>query len=431
MTVGEKNVAAAAPYGLVGHPLGHSWSPQIHERLGSSPYALHDLAEDEVAPFLSGGAWRGLNVTIPYKRLAAELADVRSPAVERLGAANTLVRDVGGRIVAENTDVLGFAWMLDRFCRKRLGASPRAVLEGRKALVLGSGGASQAVRYALEEVAGARVVIVSRSGDETYRTLAERHADAALVVNTTPVGMYPNCPASPLDDATLGALTELAGVLDVVYNPCRTGLCLAAERLGLPFESGLPMLVAQALYASELFQGRDLDDSLVGQIERDILSSTLNVVLIGMPGAGKTSCGRALARLLGRPFVDLDDAIELECGRSPERIIREDGEPAFREAEARVTARCASGSGLVIACGGGVVTRADNYAALHQNGTIVLVDRPLNQLSSQGRPMSQDKGVERLARERMGLYRAWADVTLACTGSAEGDARRVRALLGL
>ena len=297
--------------------------------------------------------------------------------------------------------------------------------------MLGSGGASQAVRYALEEVAGARVVIVSRSGDETYRTLAERHADAALVVNTTPVGMYPNCPASPLDDAELGALTELAGVLDVVYNPCRTGLCLAAERLGLPFESGLPMLVAQALYASELFQGRDLDDSLVGQIERDILSSTLNVVLIGMPGAGKTSCGRALARLLGRPFVDLDDAIELECGRSPERIIREDGEPAFREAEARVTARCASGSGLVIACGGGVVTRADNYAALHQNGTIVLVDRPLNQLSSQGRPMSQDKGVERLARERMGLYRAWADVTLACTGSAEGDARRVRALLGL
>ena len=429
--MGGEGRGAQAPFGLVGHPLGHSWSPEIHARLGSWPYALHDLGPEEVGPFLREGTWQGLNVTIPYKRLAADLADVRSPAVERLGAANTLVRDEGGRIVAENTDVLGFSWMLARFCRERLGASPRAVLEGRKALVLGSGGASQAVRYALEEVAGARVVIVSRSGDETYRTLAERHADAALVVNTTPVGMYPNCPASPLDDAALGALTELAGVLDVVYNPCRTGLCLAAERLGLPFESGLPMLVAQALYASELFQGRDLDDSLVGQIERDILSSTLNVVLIGMPGAGKTRCGRALARLLGRPFVDLDDAIELECGRSPERIIREDGEPAFREAEARVTARCASGSGLVIACGGGVVTRADNYAALHQNGTIVLVDRPLNQLSSQGRPMSQDKGVERLARERMGLYRAWADVTLVCTGSAEGDARRVRALLGL
>lgn len=429
--MGGERRGAQAPFGLVGHPLGHSWSPEIHARLGSWPYALHDLGPEEVGPFLREGTWQGLNVTIPYKRLAADLADVRSPAVKRLGAANTLVRDEGGRIVAENTDVLGFSWMLARFCRERLGASPRAVLEGRKALVLGSGGASQAVRYALEEVAGARVVIVSRSGDETYQTLAERHADAALVVNTTPVGMYPNCPASPLDDAALGALTELAGVLDVVYNPCRTGLCLAAERLGLPFESGLPMLVAQALYASELFQGRDLDDSLVGQIERDILSSTLNVVLIGMPGAGKTSCGRALARLLGRPFVDLDDAIELECGRSPERIIREDGEPAFREAEARVTARCASGSGLVIACGGGVVTRADNYAALHQNGTIVLVDRPLNQLSSQGRPMSQDKGVERLARERMGLYRAWADVTLACTGSAEGDARRVRALLGL
>ena len=430
---GEKNGAAAtsAPYGLVGHPLGHSWSPEIHARLGSVPYALHDLTADEVEAFLREGSWRGLNVTIPHKVLAAKLADVRSPAVERLGAANTLVRDDDGKLVAENTDVLGFAWMLTRFCREKLGSGARGVLKGRKVVVLGSGGASKAVRYALEETTGANVVVVSRTGDETYETLAERHKDAVLLVNTTPVGMYPSCPASPVDDSTLSSITNLLGVLDVVYNPHRTGICMAAERLGLPWESGLSMLVAQALYASELFQGRQLDDALVVKIERDILARTQNVILIGMPGAGKTSCGRALARQLGRPFVDLDDAIELECNRSPERIIREDGEAAFRDVESRVTARCASKSGLVIACGGGVVTRMDNYPSLHQNGTIVHIDRDLSELSAKGRPMSQDKGVERLAEERMHLYRSWADVTVSCTGSAEGDAQAVRGLLGL
>ena len=420
-----------APFGLVGHPLGHSWSPSIHESLGSAPYALYDLERDEAADFMLSGRWVGLNVTIPHKRLAAELADVRSPRVARLGVANTLVRDGDGRIVAENTDVLGFSWMLARFCRERLGSSPRDLLEGRKALVLGSGGASQAVCYALEDVAGARVTVVSRTGEETYETILERHADAALLVNTTPVGMYPACPASPLDDETLSGLADLLGVLDVVYNPRRTGLVLAAERLGLPAESGLAMLVAQALYASELFQGRELDDALVGQIEREILCETQNVVLIGMPGAGKTSCGKRLARELGRPFVDIDQALSLEVGRDAASIIREDGEEAFRQIETRVTGSYASKSGLVIACGGGVVTRPQNYALLHQNGFIVFLDRPLSQLSSEGRPISQASGIERLAEERMDAYRSWADVALSCTGSPEGDAKAIRGLLGL
>lgn len=426
---GQSN--AAAPFGLVGHPLGHSWSPKIHERLGSAPYALHDLAPEDVGPFLREGAWVGLNVTIPYKRLAAELADLRSPAVERLRAANTLVRNEDGRIVAENTDVLGFSWMLTRFCKERLGGSPTSVLEGRKVLVLGSGGASQAVRYALERYARASVVVVSRAGEETYGTLASRHADASLIVNTTPVGMYPSCPASPIDEGGLAALTGLRGVLDVVYNPYRTGLVLLAERLGLPAESGLSMLVAQALYASELFQGRELDDALVGKIEWEILSETQNVVLIGMPGAGKSTCGRALARLLGRPFVDIDDALELECGRSAAQIIREDGEEAFRKIETRVTGSYGARSGLVIACGGGVVTRPENYDLLHQNGTIVFLDRPIEGLSSAGRPVSQAKGVTQIAQERMGLYHGWADVVMRCTGSAEGDADAVRGLLKL
>ena len=428
--MGEKDLDAA-PFGLVGRTLGHSWSRQIHERLGSAPYALHELEPDEVAPFVRGGAWRGLNVTIPYKRRAAELADERSPRVERLGAANTLVRREDGSILAENTDVLGFFWMLARFCRRELGSSVNEALGSRKALVLGSGGASQAVRLALEEYAGMDVVTVSRSGKETYEGLARRHADAALVVNTTPVGMFPNCPASPLDEETLSALTGLVAVLDVVYNPRRTGLLLAAERLGLPAESGLAMLVAQALYASELFQGRDLDDSLVAEVEGQIRAQTENVVLIGMPGAGKSSCGRALARLLGRPFVDVDEAIALECGRTAAQIIREDGEEAFRAVETEVTGRYAARSGLVLACGGGVVTREENRDLIRQNARVVFLDRPIAELSDDGRPMSQAKGVERLAAERMDAYRSWADVTLLCTGSPAGDAELARRLLVL
>lgn len=435
MATGDKGRAsgapAQAPFGLLGRKLSHSWSPQIHEMLGSAPYELHELEPEEFEGFVREGSWRGLNVTIPYKREAAAVADVRSAAVAALGAANTLVRDDEGRIVAENTDVLGFGWMLARFCRRELGRSPREALEGRKALVLGSGGASQAVRYALAEYAGADVRVISRSGDDTYDTLLERHSDAALVVNATPVGMYPACPASPLPEGTLAAMPGLLGVLDVVYNPVRTGLCLAAERLGVPFESGLAMLVAQALYASELFQGHELDDAIVPRVERALLAQTENVVLIGMPGVGKTSCGKRLARLLGRPFVDVDDAIAAETGRTPAEIIRSDGEPAFRAVETEVTGRCAARSGLVIACGGGVVTRPENYALLHQNGRIVLLVRPLEELSSEGRPMSQDLGVARLAERRMPLYHAWADAVLRCTGSPSSDAEVARELLGI
>lgn len=430
MEAREKSLGGA-PYGLIGRRLGHSWSPRIHERLGSRPYALLELEPEEVEPFLRGGAWRGLNVTIPYKLDAARIADACSDAVRALGAANTLVRTDDGSIAAENTDVLGFSWMLTRFCRERLDRSPREALEGRDALVLGSGGAGRAVRYALETFAGAQVSVISRGGPDGYEGLASRHPGAALIVNTTPVGMYPNCPDSPLDEGTLTSLPNLAGVLDVVYNPVRTGLVLLAERLGIPAESGLAMLVAQALYASELFQGATLDDALVESIEHEILSQTENVVLIGMPGAGKTSCGRELARLLGRPFVDLDDALALETGRGAAQIIEEDGERAFRAVETAVARSYGSRSGLVIACGGGIVTQAENRDLLRQNGRIVFLDRPLGELSTDGRPVSRSRGIEQLAAERMGLYRSWADVTLRCTGSPLGDAEAARSALGL
>ncbi len=419
-----------SPYGLLGRTLGHSWSPRIHGVFGSSPYALFEREPNDVAAFIRNAPWRGINVTIPYKREAAELADVRSPRVERLGVANTLVRRDDGTIFADNTDVLGFAWMLDRFLKRHTGASARERLHGQKVIILGSGGACQAVKAALED-AGSNVVVISRAGDETYATLGERHADAVLLVNTTPVGMFPHCPASPILDETFDQLKSLVGVLDVVYNPERTGLCLMAERKGLPAESGLAMLVSQAFFASQSFLGHALDESLVEQVEEILRSQTRNVVLIGMPGSGKTSAGRRLARLCHRPFVDLDDSFVVDHGITPSECIRSQGEAIFRQMETQTAAAHASRSGLVIACGGGIVTQPRNYDYLHQNGTIVMLDRPLDQLSTNDRPLSQSRGVKALADERMPLYRSWADLTLPCTGSAQGDAIEIAKMLGI
>lgn len=419
-----------ARYGLLGRTLGHSWSPQIHGRLGSAPYALFEREPDQVEDFIRHGAWRGLNVTIPYKRDAARLADVRSERVERTGAANTLVRQADGRILAENTDVLGFSWMLSGFCQRNFGSPATDVLAGRDVLVLGSGGASAAVVAALEEI-GAEPHVISRRGDDTYSTILERHPDAALVVNATPVGMYPMCPESPLSEGVLDGLHEVLGVLDVVYNPRRTGLCLEAEERGLPVESGLVMLVAQAYFSSQLFQGIELDEGLVEPIATAISAQTTNVAFIGMPGVGKTSTGKRLARMLGRPFVDLDDAFTIDNGATPSEFITTNGEEAFRVAETAELARYGKESGLVIACGGGVVTRPENYRLLHQNSTIVMLERPLGELSDRNRPISKAKGIERLAAERMPLYHAWADLAIECQGSAAADASLVRSTLGL
>lgn len=428
----ELSEAEGAVYGLLGATLGHSWSPRIHSDLGTAPYGLFAFPDaSEAEAFVRGGAWKGLNVTIPYKRLAAEAADVRTPLVEGLGAANTLVRLPDGHVMAENTDVWGFEHLLTSFCEKSVAGGVEA-LRGRKALVLGSGGAHEAVRHVLEG-AGMEVVRVSRdpSRGTPYEGLAERHGDAALLVNTTPVGMYPHCPATPLPEGELEGLRSLVGVLDIVYNPRRTQLLAEAERLGIPCEGGLPMLVAQAFRSSELWQGRRLDPDLIERIVGALHKERGNVFFIGMPGCGKTGAARRLARLTQRPFVDLDDAFEMDHGETPAACIEREGEATFRAKESEVVRRYGAGSGLVVACGGGVVTREENYLPLHQNGTIVMLDRPLDQLARTNRPLTAAKGVEALAAERLPLYRSWADIEVACTGSAEGDATLVKTMLGL
>ena len=411
-----------APYGLIGEKLSHSWSAAIHEKLGSFPYQLHELSASELKGFLKDQPWRGLNVTIPYKKDAYALADSVSEDAQAVGAANTLVKDVNGFIAADNTDVYGFEYLVK---------SLKVNLSQKKAMVFGAfGGAGQAICYALKQD-GAYVVGVSRNPHEnssyvdcaiTYDQL-KLHYDADLLVNATPVGMFPHAGVSPLSKEELSAFTSLQCVIDLIYNPLRSQLLLDAESLGILNTNGLKMLVAQAARASSLFLRQDVSGSQIESISRELHASKENIVLIGMPGVGKTSTGEALAKLLNRPWIDTDFLIKQRAHCEAATYLQTHGEAAFRHLEHEVIQEISSMSGAVISCGGGVVVTPSNYQLLRQNGKLVYLTRPLEDLAIVGRPLSERMGVQNLAAVRIPLYEAWADVTFFCLGSPDADAK--------
>ena len=414
--------APLAPYGLIGEKLSHSWSAAIHEKLGSFPYQLHELSASELKGFLKDQPWQGLNVTIPYKKDACALADTTSEDAQAIGAANTLVKDANGFIAADNTDVYGFEYLVK---------SLKVNLSQKKAIVLGAfGGAGQAICYALKK-GGAYVVGVSRNPHIsssyvdcaiTYDQL-KLHYDADLLVNATPVGMFPYAGVSPLSKEELSAFTSLQCVIDLIYNPLRSQLLLDAESLGILNANGLKMLVAQAARASSLFLRQEVSDSQIENISRELHASKENIVLIGMPGVGKTSTGEALARLLNRPWIDTDLLIKQKAHCDASTYLQTHGEAAFRRLEHEVIQEISSMSSAVISCGGGVVVTPSNYQSLRQNGTFVYLTRPLEQLAIAGRPLSQIVGVQELAAVRLPLYEAWADITFSCLGSPDADAK--------
>ena len=385
--------------GLLGRKLSHSYSPAIHSLLGTYNYDLFEKEPEEVEPFIRNGRWDGLNVTIPYKKDAAALCDELSPLAKALGSVNTLLRRPDGSIYGDNTDAWGFSQMLTVDCR------------GKKALVLGSGGASVTVQAVLKQ-AGAEVVVISRQGENNYYNIVN-HADAAVLVNTTPVGMYPNNGESLVD---LDKLPRLEAVLDVIYNPVQTKLLLDAEERGIPRVGGLTMLVGQAVRASELWTGGQIPAETVRQVENTIAGAMENMVLIGMPGCGKSTIGKFLAAETGRKFVDSDEELVKQIGDIPAFFARY-GEEAFREAETKVLAELGKQSGLVIATGGGVVTRQENYRHLHQNGTIFWLCRDVDKLPDAGRPLSQRDGAAALYARRKPLYEQFADVIVDNNGS--------------
>ncbi len=401
--------------GLLGGKLGHSYSPQIHSHLGNYSYVLFEKQPEELADFLKYGDFNALNVTIPYKKAVMTHCSQLSPRAQLLGAVNTIVRRSDGSLIGHNTDFFGFEMLLN--------ASKFAV-SCKKVLVLGSGGASNTAAAVLQEQ-GANVVVISRSGENNYDNL-QLHQDASVIVNTTPVGMYPKVGISPVD---LSLFPKLEGVIDVIYNPARTQLLLDAEARGLVALNGLLMLVAQAKESAEWFTGTSIANDIIPQIHNRLRRQMENIVLVGMPGSGKTTVGQLLAAKCGKEFVDADQCIVKAAGKTIPEIFAQDGEAAFRQMETEVLAELGKQSGFVIATGGGCVTQNGNYPLLHQNGTIFCLDRALDKLPTDGRPLSQANRLSEMYQMRKPMYDRFADHRIDNNGTAEAAASKILAIL--
>ena len=397
--------------GLLGRKLGHSYSPQIHNLLGDYSYILFEKEPEELKNFLKNGDFSGLNVTIPYKKEVIPYLSELSPTAQKMGCVNTVLRRSDGTLYGHNTDYFGFTSLV-----RHAGLS----VAGKKVLVLGSGGASNTAVAALKDL-GANPVVISRSGEDNYGNL-HLHRDAAAIVNATPVGMYPNTGVSPID---LELFPHLEGVLDVIYNPARTQLLLDAEKLGIPRENGLWMLVAQAKEAAEVFTGGKISDEVIEKIYRRLSHQMKNIVLIGMPGCGKSTIGTLLAEKLGRTLADADEKIISLAGKSIPDIFAQDGEPTFRDWETKALTELGKQSGLVIATGGGCVTQKRNYPLLHQNGYLVWLERDCSVLPTDGRPLSQANDLGKMYAARKPLYEVFADIRVENTDTPAETVQKI------
>lgn len=398
--------------GLLGEKLGHSYSPALHALFGDYDYELFEVSPDRLGDFLRVRDFQGLNVTIPYKTTMLAICDDLTETAATIGSVNTVLKQLDGSLLGDNTDAAGFEAMVWK---------SRVRILGRKCLVLGSGGASLSVQYILRKLGAGEVVVISRSGEDNYDNL-ERHKDAAVIVNATPVGMYPNTAAAPVD---LRQFPACEGVLDLIYNPFRTALLQQAEALDIPNLGGLYMLVEQARCAAQLFTGEVISAIRTQEVYRTLRGRKENRILVGMPGCGKSTVGRALAAQLDRPFVDTDAELEKVLHMPVGEYITHYGEEAFRKEETALLAQLGKSSGLVIATGGGCVTRPENYPHLHQNGAIFFLERALSKLPKKGRPLSLKGSLEDMYTIRLPMYRRFADITVANDGPAEKVAQKL------
>lgn len=390
--------------GLIGDPLGHSFSPRLHAAFGTADYELHPIPAEALPAFFRERAFEGVNVTIPHKIAVIPLLDELHPSAEECGAVNTVVNR-SGKLTGYNTDIFGMSFAL---------AHAGISLSGRHVVILGSGGTSHTARALAKREGAASVTVVSRSGEVNYSNIAEL-TETEIVINTTPVGMFPHADASPVD---LTVFPRLRGVFDAVFNPLRTRLIEQAENLGVPVASGLLMLTAQAKAASILFRGGDYSEpspaSEVGaeilNVWREVTAELTNIVLIGMPSSGKTTVGTLLAERLRRPLIDTDAETERRTGKTVPELFAEGGEENFRKEERLTVSECARGTGVIIATGGGAPMFPENRAALAGNGFVVLILRDTEKLDTTGRPLSRDLDtLKAMYKVRMPVYKAFAD----------------------
>ena len=390
-------------YGCIGKKLTHSFSKEIHAKLADYDYELIELTEEEIAPFFEKRAFAAINVTIPYKQTVIPYLDPISPVAQRIGAVNTIVNK-DGKLYGYNTDYYGMKALVER-----VGID----LNGRKVLILGTGGTSKTAQVLVADLGAAEVLTVSRKKTEAYITYDEAvsdHCDAQVIINTTPSGMYPNCEDRPID---ISCFPRLEGLIDAVYNPLRTNLVLDAQERGIKAEGGLYMLVMQAVVAVEHFLNIAIPKEIADQVFASIYASKENIVLTGMPGSGKSTVGKLL-ELEGFSFVDTDEEIEKRCGCSICDLIKEKGEPYFRDLETEVIREVSSNSCRIISTGGGAILREENVRCLKRNGRLYFLNAELSRLqATNSRPLSDTvEKLKRLYMERMPVYQKSADMVV-------------------
>ena len=390
--------------GILGEHLSHSFSPFIHSYLCDYSYDIYEVAPDDLESFMKNNDLDAWNVTIPYKKAVIPFLDYISPEAKVIGAVNLIIKK-NGKLYGYNTDYFGFEYMLE---------SSGVDIKGKKVVLFGTGGASVALRAVLEDKkAGSIVSIGIEDNTKEYVSL---NSDASVIVNATPVGMYPNNRKAVTD---ISLFDSLEAVLDIVYNPMHTEIMLNAEEKGITAIGGLSMLVAQAVKGAEIFTGEKFDKDTTEKIISKIALSTQNIILIGMPSSGKSSVGDILASKLERPFFDADEEFEKMHGITPATAITSLGEDKFRLMEQEVIASLGKMSGAVIATGGGAVTRKENYPSLHQNGIIIFIERDIDKLSTEGRPLSKAGALQELYERRKDAYFGFADIVTDNNDSLE------------
>ena len=384
---------------LIGGKLGHSYSPVIHNMYGDYKYELKEVKEEELEALIKDKEYSGFNVTIPYKKTVIKYCDRLTKRAKKIGSVNVILKDSDGSITGDNTDYFGFKYLLE---------DENIQIEGQKCIVLGNGGVSVTVVAVLEDMGAESITVISRRGKDNYTNI-EKHKDCDVIINTTPVGMYPDNWNSPVD---INIFSNCKAVVDLIYNPHNTKLVLDARNKGIKAVGGLKMLVAQAKPASEAFMHKKLNDDLIKSVLSKLEKEMMNTVLIGMPGCGKSYIGNKIAEEENKIFIDTDEKIVEKENMSIPDIFEKKGEEYFRKVETSVLKEVCALSGCVIATGGGIVKIPENEGIIKQNSRVIWVKRDLDKLAVNGRPLSLSTPLDKLYNERKEMYFGWSDEEL-------------------